>query len=194
MKKYFLAIVIIAMLFSFAACSSDDNAVEVENEEVVDPEVDDPEIVDPEDPEEPEEPEEVNILHGVWVPNSAQVSVIGLLDMEEEYPHKDGCDNDNLEIQSELSTFTFHDEDCEKNEFSEAYIIDGDLITLNLMGYEVSLTIVENSEETLVLGGNGSDFEELIPLLLPEEYLESIPEGLLHLVNVKLSFDKEEAN
>ncbi len=176
MRKYFLAIVVVAM-FSFSSCSSDDNTSDHIEEEIVDPEI----------PEEEEE-EEVNILHGKWIPQVAHVDALGNA-IEENYPHKDDCDKDYLEIEAEVSKFGMHAENCDLEVFSQEYVLDGDSISLNLLSFDVNLTIVDNTEDTLILGGNGVAFAPLIPLLFPE-YADMIPEALLHLVTVELELTK----
>lgn len=162
MKKYILALTIVASL-GFGSCSSDDNTTTPD--------------------------EETNVLLGKWIPETAYVDALGTA-MEEAYPHQADCEKDFLEIGVSETTFAYHDATCETESFTDVYEVNDAIISFNLMGMDVDLEIVDNTENTLRLKGTGEDFEPLIPLLFPE-LAEMIPPGVLGLVTVELELSKE---
>lgn len=163
MRKFILALAVVATI-GLGSCSSDDDTI----------------ITDP---------EEENILLGKWIPELAYVDALGE-NLEEAYPHQASCEKDYLEIEEVETTFAYHNTSCETDSFTDVYEVNDDVITFNLMGSVVSLEIVDNTEETLRLKGTGEDFEALIPLLFPD-LVDSIPPGVLGLVTVELELSKE---
>lgn len=165
MKKYILALVVVVVVVSLGVfiCSSDDNTGTIAPEE--------------------------NTLLGKWIPEMAYVGALGT-DAQEAYPHQENCEKDFLEIGEEETSFAYQDVTCEAKSFIDVYEASGNRIAFNLMGLDVDLEIVVNTEDTLRLKGAGENFEPLIPLLFPE-FADTIPEGVLDSVTVELELSKE---
>lgn len=134
-----------------------------------------------------EEEEETNLLMGKWIPSSVKVSAMGNELANLPYPHREECDKDYLEIKKIDASFTYHGDTCKIESQTEKWSQDKDLLKINLLGTDIEAIIIENTATSLIISGNGQQFESLIPIFLPDA---NIPPFLLATAVIELTLNK----
>lgn len=176
MRKILLSVSILAFL-AIGSCSSDDNSGP--NNE--------PPLNQPGDGDN--KVDEPNPLVGKWIPENARVTAMGSEMANLGYPHAEGCDEDYLVFEKNKdASFTYHDEACKATSQKEKWSQDKDILKFNLLGSDIEVKVIENTATKLVISGNGKQFENLIPIFLPDA---EIPPLLLATAVVELSLKKQ---
>ena len=175
MRKILLAVSIVTFL-TMGSCSSDDNSAPINDPPVNQPGDGDNKVDEP------------NPLIGKWIPENVKVTAMGNEMANLGYPHMEGCEEDYLIFEkNKNASFTYHNDICKAESQTQKWIQDKDLLKFNLLGSDIEVKVIENTAKTLVVSGNGEQFESLIPIFLPEA---NIPPFLLASAVVELSLKK----
>lgn len=188
MRKLFISLSLISFVL-LGSCSSDDNSGIVRDPGKVDvPGTPDGNSNNEENPDTDQEEEEANLIIGKWFPSNIKVSAMASDLVDLPYPHKDTCDKDFLVFEKSMdAAFTYHDDVCDVQTQGQKWTQDKDMLKFNLLGSDIEVKIIENTDKVLVVSGNGKQFENLIDLFLPDA---NIPPILLATTTLELSFNK----
>lgn len=189
MKKILMSLSVFAFLL-MGSCSSDDNSGMFGNSKKTElPGEGNGDGSGGEVPGDNEgEEEESNLLVGKWKPSNVKVTAMGNEMANLPYPHKAGCDEDFLVFAKTMdATFTSHDDACKASSQTEKWSQDKDMLKFNLLGSNIEVKVIENTATTLVISGNGKQFESLIPIFLPDA---NIPPFLLATAVIEMTFKK----
>lgn len=171
MKKYFFLAVVTLGLVITSCNSNDDQKTNVENP-----------IITPENPNAP-----VTVA-SEWEPATIQlIKIIPITTIN--YPHATDCTKDHLQIMSNNTAkfIRYTDADCKVTEYADAFTKNGNNVTVNVLGFNVSGTLEENSTQMIIT----SDVDAYIPIIKAqfpqyEQYLGMIEGG-----TVKLTLQKK---
>lgn len=85
------------------------------------------------------------------------------------YPHTQNCENDHLNFYSDHSNKYFHykGSECTEEVTEDAYVRNGDKVTIKLQGYQILGTIVETSTE-MKISSDIDQYQALIGALYPQ--------------------------
>ncbi|WP_410879131.1 lipocalin family protein [Myroides sp. DW712] len=127
---------------------------------------------------------------GTWIPVHVKVDALGMTVADMAYPKKENCDDDTLAFNSDQTVkFDYHEENCDLKTTGADWSINGSVLTMTLFGQAMTVDVVENSATKLVIKAKGTQFEALIPILVPD-LASSIPPTLLGLADVQLELKK----
>lgn len=161
MKKYFLLLSLGSVL-GFTACSSDDSS----GNQV-----------------------EQNGLRGKWVPEKASAVILGqeIPDYTYQYPHTAGCTKDYIELLDNniSNVHRFEGTACAESNTQQSWSREGNILTLTVLGQQISGEIKTETNTLLVLESNASEYAEIISMIAPE-----IPPALLATAKIRLTLNK----
>jgi len=170
MKKYlFLSIIAFGLLF--ASCSSDNSSNETEI------------------PDNTPDPNQPVTVKSEWEP--AKIQLIKIVPVYTvDYPHSAGCTKDYLQLLSNNTAKFFHyeEQDCKTTTYENAFQRNGNNVSLNITGYQISGTITTETDTNMVIESDISEYVPLIKAMFPEyeQYLSVLEGG-----TVKLSLNKK---
>ncbi len=161
MKKYFLIVSMLSVV-GFTSCSSDDNSG---NEG------------------------QPNVLIGKWVPEKASAVVFGQV-MENytyQYPHTAGCTKDYIQLsENNISNLhRFQGTTCTETTSEYPWSRNGNMLTLNVLGQQITGEIKTETNNILVLESSASEYADIIAQIAPE-----IPAALLSTAKIRLTLNK----
>lgn len=124
-----------------------------------------------------------------WIP--ANIQIIQIIPLETiAYPHIQGCENDYLQLMSNnTGKYYKHEEgDCTLEIIEQAFVRNGDQVTLSLNGFTVSGTIAESANQ-MVVTSSANEYLPFIQQMYPEaeQYL-----SLLQGATIKLTLNKKQ--
>ena len=188
MKKILMSLSIFSLLL-LGSCSSDDNSGMFGDDKKTELPGDTGDDNEGEDNggDKGDNEEETNLLIGKWIPSNVKVSAMGNELTNLPYPHREECDKDYLEIKKVDASFTYHGDACKIESQTQKWSQDKDLLKLNLLGSDIEAKIIENTTSSLIISGNGKQFENLIPIFLPDA---NIPPFLLATAVIELTLNK----
>lgn len=161
MKKYFLILSLLSVV-GFTSCSSDDNSGNQG---------------------------QPNALIGKWVPEKASAVVLGqeIPDYTYQYPHTAGCTKDYIELsENNISNLhRFEGTACAETTSEHPWSRNGNVLTLTVLGQQITGEIKTETNTTLVLESSASEYAEIIAQIAPE-----IPPALLATAKIRLTLNK----
>lgn len=139
----------------------------------------------------PTPPEETNLLIGSWIPLTVRANVLGA-PQELPYPKNENCEGDDtLEfVASATVAFKYHSENCELVTLPGTWSEDGELLVIELMGKTMEVDVKTNTETKLIIAAKASQFEPLIPILVPD-LADQLPSELLEMIDIELELEKQ---
>ena len=173
MKKcLFLSIIAFGLLF--ASCSSDDSPADVPVKE---------------NPDDPNNPGDNVTVKSEWEPTKIQlIKIVPVYTVD--YPHSAGCTKDYLQLLSNNTAKFFHyaETTCDLTEYANAFLRNGNNVSLNIQGYQISGTITTETDTNMVIESDISEYVPIIKAMFPEyeQYLSVLEGG-----TVKLSLNKK---
>src|SRR5690606_13665938 len=133
--------------------------------------------------------EEVQTPQGEWVPQQIQlIKIVPVYTVA--YAHTAGCTKDFLQLSTDNTAKFFHYEgsSCEETEYANAFQRNGDNVSLNRQGYQISGTITTETDTNMVIESEIAEYVPIIKAMFPEyeQYLSVLEGG-----TVKLSLAKK---
>lgn len=174
MKKLFY-ITFLSLGFLITSCGSDDAST----------------TKDPIKEENPNlQPDPVTVT-AEWEPTTiALQTLIPLPFGDLAYPHTENCTKDFLQLFSDNTAkyFRYEGEDCKVTEYANAFKRTDNKVTLNVMGYQISGDIKNETSTSMEIHSDIAQYEEIIKIMFPEyaDYLT-----LLNGATVKLTLNKK---
>lgn len=155
MKKIFLSLSVMSFAF-LASCGNDDNTNQPVAEETA--------------------------LVAKWSPNKMSTTVF-MQDFEYAYPHSPNCQRDYISLEVDNVSRTYmYDDNCQVEELVQTWTYQNNDLTITVFGYQITGRVITNTENTLVIESDISQYAQII-----SQFTEfPIPEGTL----VQLHLDK----
>lgn len=130
-----------------------------------------------------------NGVVGKWIPKNISVTAMGNEVLNENYPHKATCDEDYFEFKNDSKVeLGIHDDGCVVTTSGADWSIQGNILKFNVMDYDITTTVVSNTATKLVITANGTQFEPLVPILIPD--VDPSLLALLPLANITITLEK----
>ena len=162
MKKLVL-MALACSAFIVTSCGSDDNT----------PVTDKPIVENPGGGEE-----EVKVT-AEWEPATVKLNMVIPLPgvpTSMPYPHTQGCTKDYLQLKSNNTAkfFRYEGTDCKETIYDQAFVRNGNNVTLKVMEYTISGVVKSETATAMVIESDFSQYEALIGVLYPEykDYLK----------------------
>lgn len=135
-------------------------------------------------------PETPNKIVGKWIPQNIVVTAALTGELyNENYPHQVSCDADYFTFrQNQTVEMGTHTTDCTLSKSGANWSLEGNTLRFNVMDYDVSATVVSNTDTQLVIDANGSQFAPLVPVLFPD--IDPTLLALLPMTTITLTFEK----
>lgn len=173
-KLFYISFLSLGLLFT--SCGSDDTVSNTDN---------------PKNEENPTQNPPPVTVTAEWEPTTIVLQTLIPLPIEDlEYPHTVNCTKDFLQLFSDDSAkyFRYEGTDCKVTEYQNAFKRTGNQVTLNVMEYQISGEIKNETATSMEIHSDVSQYEQIITIMFPE-YAEYLP--YLKGSTVKLSFKKK---
>lgn len=107
-------------------------------------------------------------ITATWKPTTIQIVNIVVL-QSIPYPHAQGCNSDHLNIYSDNTNkmFNYTAETCEENVQENAFQRNGNEVTINIQGFEISGTVQETNTQMKV-SSDISEYQEFVEAFYPD--------------------------
>lgn len=139
---------------------------------------------------EKEKNDEEIIFQTHWVPTKIQlVKIIPLYTIN--YPHTENCTQDYIQLNTdETANFVrFSGVNCEETIYQQAFVRNGEEVSLKIMGHQINGMITLEDANTLLIESDIEEYTSYIEQILPDysQYL-----SVLNDAKVTLELKKKE--
>lgn len=128
-------------------------------------------------------------VSSTWKPTNFEIEKNGASLYTFNYPHTPNCEIDHLNFYSNNSNKYFHYEgsECTEEVTEDAFVKNGNQVTINVQGYPISGTVVETSTEMKV-SSDIDQYQALIEAMYPQ-YAQML--SMFEGATVILTFEKQ---